>query len=120
MATAGTPLTVAAGHAGLPAGDTRRLNGLWVGRDALAREADRLWSLAARERAALPHVVDGREDVILPGVTLLAAVVDGAGAPGFTVSDGGLPEGALLAEVARVRGQARWDPAGPRMNPSEG
>ncbi len=113
VATAGTPLTVAAGCAGLPPGDTRRLNGRWVDRDALAREADRLWSLATRERAALPHVVDGREDVILPGVALLAAVVDGAGASGFTVSDGGLLEGALLAEVTRVRGGARWDLAGP-------
>ncbi len=120
VATAGTPLTVAAGRSGLSPGDTRRLSGSWVGRGALVQEADRLWALSTRERAALPHVVDGREDVILPGVTLLAAVVDGAGARGFTVSDGGLLEGALLAAVARVRGRARWEPAGSRQTQTRG
>jgi exopolyphosphatase/guanosine-5'-triphosphate,3'-diphosphate pyrophosphatase len=88
--------------------DTRALNGIRVSRVAL----DRVWEdfvvLSAAERARLPAVERGREDVILAGVNLLRVFGTLVGAPGFTASDGGLLEGVLLEAVAAERGEAAW------------
>ncbi|GAB4249961.1 MULTISPECIES: Ppx/GppA phosphatase family protein [Deferrisoma] len=107
VATAGTPLTVAAEAFGLAIRDTRALSGRWVPREALAQVAERFWAMTRAERAALPSVEPGREDVILPGLSLLETFLDRYGAAGFRVSDGGLLEGILLEAVERERGRAR-------------
>ena len=112
LATAGTPLTVAAMVLGLPVGDTRALSGAAVAADELGRAADRLWSATRQERAGWPSVEPGREDVILAGVTLLQTLVERVGSPGLRVSDGGLLEGVLLEAVERERGTAGWADGG--------
>lgn len=112
LATAGTPLTVAAQVHGRNIAHTRALNGLWVARAQFERVRTLFGSLSAAERGALASVEPGREDVILAGLALLGAFLDRFGAPGFVVSDGGLLEGVLLAAVRDERGQARWGEAG--------
>ncbi len=113
LATAGTPLTVAAMVLGRPAGDTRALSGAVVGAGDLRRVADRLWSATREERAGWPSVEPGREDVILAGVGLLEALVERVGSPELRVSDGGLLEGVLLEAVEQERGVAGWADGGP-------
>lgn len=108
LATAGTPLTVAAQVTGRDVSDTRRLNGTRVSRQELDLVWDRFCALTAAERARLPAVEPGREDVILAGLALLRSFAHAFGAPGFTASDGGLLEGVLLDAVERERGDAAW------------
>jgi len=108
LATAGTPLTVAARVVGRDVSDTRALNGVRVSRSALEAVWDELSSMTSAERAALAAVEKGREDVILAGLALLRAFVREFHAPGFTVSDGGLLEGVLLEAVSEERGNASW------------
>ncbi len=108
VATAGTPLTVAAEAAGLPVRDSRALTGIRLPRETVVRMADRFWHMTREERAALPSVEPGREDVILAGVVILETFMERYAVPEMTVSDGGLAEGVLLDAVARVRGRAGW------------
>ncbi len=112
LATAGTPLTVAAMALGRSVGDTRALSGAVVGAGAVRRIADRLWSATREERARWPSVEPGREDVILAGVALLETLLERVGSPELRVSDGGLLEGVLLEAVERERGTAGWADGG--------
>lgn len=108
LATAGTPLTVAAQVTARDVSNTRRLNGIRVSREELDAVWDRFCELTAAERAQLSAVERGREDVILAGLALLRSFAAAFGAPGFTASDGGLLEGVLLEAVERERGHAAW------------
>jgi exopolyphosphatase/guanosine-5'-triphosphate,3'-diphosphate pyrophosphatase len=112
VATAGTPLTVAAEVLGTSIADTRALNGALIGRDDLERVWSRFVALSAPERLLLPSVESGREDVILAGLALLRAFLSHFRVPAFTVSDGGLLEGVLLEAVSAERGTAGWIGAG--------
>lgn len=108
LATAGTALTVAAEAHGRSIRDTRALGGLLVGRAEVEAVWRRFSSLGSAGRRALASVETGREDVILPGLALLRALLDRHGAGSMTVTDGGLLEGVLLEAVAKERGEARW------------
>jgi exopolyphosphatase/guanosine-5'-triphosphate,3'-diphosphate pyrophosphatase len=109
LATAGTPLTVASHLTGRSIRDTRSLNGVTVHtRDV--RRIRAAWSaMSAEERAALPAVEKGREDVILAGIALLDTALSLVGADRFTVGDGGLLEGVLFQAVEKERGRALWE-----------
>ena len=108
VATAGTPLTVAAEALGLPVRDSRALTGARLPREVVGRVADRFWRMTREARSALPSVEPGREDVILAGMVILETFMERYGVPEMIVSDGGLVEGVLLEAVARVRGRAGW------------
>lgn len=112
VATAGTPLTLAAEFFTIPVSNTRELNGRRMSEADFRKIADRFRGMTKRERAALPSVAPGREDVILPGIALLGEFMKRFGARGFTVSDGGLLEGVLLQAVERERGGAFFETPG--------
>jgi exopolyphosphatase/guanosine-5'-triphosphate,3'-diphosphate pyrophosphatase len=109
VATAGTPLTVAAQVTGRPVRDTRALTGVRVSARQLEDMIQSYAALTKAQRAALPAVERGREDVILAGLALLAEFTKIFGAPDFIVCDGGVLEGALLDAVGRQRGSVvQW------------
>jgi exopolyphosphatase / guanosine-5'-triphosphate,3'-diphosphate pyrophosphatase len=108
VAAAGTPLTAAAHAFGRRISEARALTGAFVSRVALEGVWREFSALTSGARARLPAVETGREDVILAGLALLRAFLDLAGAPGFTVSDGGLAEGLLLDDAAKESGHAAW------------
>ncbi|WP_025321380.1 Ppx/GppA phosphatase family protein [Deferrisoma camini] len=110
VATAGTPLTVAAQVTGRPVSQTRGLSGVWVERRGFDEVFRAFRTCRRADRARLPSVEPGREDVILPGLVLLETFLDRFSAPGFRVSDGGLLEGGLLHAVEQARGAARLEP----------
>lgn len=109
LATAGTPLTVASHLTGRSIRDTRALNGVTVHIGDVRRIRASWSAMGAAERAALPAVEKGREDVILVGIALLDTALGLVGADRFTVGDGGLLEGILFDAVEKERGQASWE-----------
>jgi exopolyphosphatase/guanosine-5'-triphosphate,3'-diphosphate pyrophosphatase len=62
----------------------------------LAELRDRLVPSSSRERLRMRGVRRGRADLLPTGAVVLASVADALGVEGFTVSDWGLREGALL------------------------
>ncbi len=108
VATAGTPLTVAAEALGVPVQRSRALTGVRLPREVVTGVADRFWGMSRAERSVRPSVEPGREDVILAGVVILETFMERYAVPEMIVSDGGLAEGALLEAVSRVRGRAEW------------
>jgi exopolyphosphatase/guanosine-5'-triphosphate,3'-diphosphate pyrophosphatase len=99
VATAGTPTTLAALDLGLPAYDSRRIQGHRLALLAVDRLTTRLALLPLAERAGLPGLEPGRADVIVPGAIVLAAVLAGLELSAAVVSDAGLREGILLDAV---------------------
>jgi exopolyphosphatase/guanosine-5'-triphosphate,3'-diphosphate pyrophosphatase len=97
VGTAGTVTTLAAVHLGLTAYDRRRINNLLLSRDELAALRQRLESVALTERETLPGMERGRGDLILPGLTIVEALMTRTGHDVLKVSDNGLLEGILLS-----------------------
>jgi exopolyphosphatase/guanosine-5'-triphosphate,3'-diphosphate pyrophosphatase len=62
----------------------------------LAELRDRLVPSSSRERVRMRGVRRGRADLLPTGAIILASLADALGLDGFTVSDWGLREGALL------------------------
>jgi exopolyphosphatase/guanosine-5'-triphosphate,3'-diphosphate pyrophosphatase len=106
VGTAGTVTTLAALHLRMADYDWRRINNLELQRDTLEDLLQRLVPLSVREREALPGMEPGRGDLILPGLRVILALLEGFGRKSLTVSDFGLLEGLLL------------DPKSPGRKPS--
>jgi exopolyphosphatase/guanosine-5'-triphosphate,3'-diphosphate pyrophosphatase len=99
LATAGTPVVLAALDLGLAAPDPARVRGHRLTRETIARLTGRLAALTLAERARLPNVEPGRADVLVPGALVLRLVLEGLGLEALTVADAGLREGILLDAV---------------------
>jgi exopolyphosphatase/guanosine-5'-triphosphate,3'-diphosphate pyrophosphatase len=106
VGTAGTITTLAALDLALPAYDAARVQGHVLTRARIEVLRARLSALPVAERARLPALEPGRADLIVPGIALTLAVLDGLGLAELTVSDAGLREGILLDAVG-------WTPAEP-------
>ncbi len=97
VAVSGTATTLAALHAGGgTTGDDPSVHGHVVPVDALSAWTDRLLAMPVAERAALPAVVPGREDVVAAGVLVLDQVVRRAGADAVVVSTADNLDGLVL------------------------
>jgi exopolyphosphatase / guanosine-5'-triphosphate,3'-diphosphate pyrophosphatase len=104
VGTAGTVTTLAALDLGLPAYDVERVQGHVLSRAAIEEQRDRLERLPLPDRARLPGLEPGRADVIIPGVAIVLATMELAGAATLTVSEYGLREGILIdALIAGTR-----------------
>ena len=86
VAVAGTATTLGALHAGLTDPADPAVHAHQVPADDLAHWADRLLGMTVDDRAALPGVEAGREDVIAAGAMVLDHVRRRAGAGGVIVS----------------------------------
>ena len=78
--------------------DRRRLEGTRLSRRRIHEMRQQLWSLPLEPRRQLPGLPPNRADVILMGVAIYAAIMDGLGFEDLYVSTRGLRFGALLAE----------------------
>ena len=97
VAVAGTATTLAALHAGDgTTGDDPSVHGHEVPAGELSAWAERLLAMPVAERADLPAVVPGREDVVAAGLLVLDRVVARAGASSVVVSTADDLDGLVL------------------------
>lgn len=99
VGTAGTITTLAALDLGLAAYEPGRVQGHHLTREAIQSLLVRLGALHVAERARIPCLEPGRADLIIPGIAVALAVLEGLGLLELVVSDTGLREGILLDAV---------------------
>jgi exopolyphosphatase / guanosine-5'-triphosphate,3'-diphosphate pyrophosphatase len=96
VGVAGTVTTVAAIALGLEAYDRRRIHLATVEAAEIAATAEKLAAMTTAERAALPVMAPGREDVIAAGALLLDELVQRFGVRRVTASETDILDGVLL------------------------
>lgn len=94
--TAGTITTLAALDQNLKEYDRAAINDYTLKKDRVAAIYRRLAGLTLRERAAMPGLEKGREDLILPGAAITLCTMELFGFDSMKVSDAGLLEGILM------------------------
>ena len=100
IGTAGTVTTLAAIDQKLVDYDPAKINNYLLSRETLQALYSRLTTLSLTERAGIPGLEKGREDLIIPGTAILLEVMDLFQSTALTVSDAGLLEGVLLENLA--------------------
>lgn len=103
VGTAGAITTFAAMDLRLTTYDRARIDGHRLSRAGLEARLAELLALPAASRLALPGLERGREDLVVPGLVVLLAVMDRVRANSVTVVDAGLLEGVCLA-ISAARG----------------
>jgi exopolyphosphatase/guanosine-5'-triphosphate,3'-diphosphate pyrophosphatase len=81
---------------GLTTYDRARIEGHRLTREALDARFAQLVAMPASARLALPGLERGREDLIVPGLAIVLAIMRRLGSPDLTVVDAGLLEGICL------------------------
>jgi exopolyphosphatase/guanosine-5'-triphosphate,3'-diphosphate pyrophosphatase len=104
VGVAGTVTTVAAIALGLEAYDPRRIHRATLDAADVAAVADKLTAMTVAERAALPVMARGREDVIAAGALLLDELVRRFGIRQVTASETDILDGILLGLADRPDG----------------
>ena len=94
--TAGTVTTLAAIEQGLSHYMPERINNYLLRRDAAERLYGRLSAMRLEERTEQLGLERGREDLIIPGIAIVLACMDGFGLDTMRVSDAGLLEGLII------------------------
>jgi exopolyphosphatase/guanosine-5'-triphosphate,3'-diphosphate pyrophosphatase len=102
VGVAGTVTTVVALCLGLPAYDPRAIHHATVGAGQVEATAARLLALTVAERAALPVMAKGREDVIAAGAVVLDEVCRSFGFDRIMASETDILDGVLLGLAART------------------
>ncbi|HJV05201.1 MAG TPA: exopolyphosphatase, partial [Actinomycetota bacterium] len=103
VGVAGTTTTVQAIALGLERHDPEAIHGSTLSRDDAERVAGRLAAMTVAERAALPVMPPGREDVIVAGAQVLLGILERWGGPeGCVVSERDILDG-LAIEMVRAR-----------------
>lgn len=97
IATAGTATTIAAIKLEMVDYDYRKVNNSIVSRTEIAEIFQRLSQLNLQERLLVKGVEKGREDLIIPGLIIIASVMDKFGFNRLKVSDFGLLEGLAIS-----------------------
>lgn len=103
VGTAGTATTLAAMDLKLKAYDPAEVHLHRLRRETIERLYRELKARTPRERLALPGLVRGREDLILPGALILLLTLEMAGLDEMLVSDYGLREGILVNLLKTLR-----------------
>jgi exopolyphosphatase / guanosine-5'-triphosphate,3'-diphosphate pyrophosphatase len=101
VGVAGTITTVTAIGLGLGAYDPRRIHRSALGAAEIAAVADKLAAMTVAERAAIPVMAKGREDVIAAGALLLDELVRTFGFPRVIASETDILDGVLLGLADR-------------------
>jgi exopolyphosphatase/guanosine-5'-triphosphate,3'-diphosphate pyrophosphatase len=97
VATAGTPVTLAAVHMKLSDFDYRKAHGQSLTLDAIRTIRDTLFPLTPEQRLTVPGIEKGREDLVVAGILITVRTMEMFGFESLTVCDTGLLEGLLLA-----------------------
>jgi exopolyphosphatase/guanosine-5'-triphosphate,3'-diphosphate pyrophosphatase len=101
--TAGTVTTLAAIDLALSLYDPAEVTGHRISLSKLRRMYRRLSSLSMKERAGIPGLEKGREDLILAGSTILLNLLEVFRRSALEVIDSGLLEGILLEGMSQMR-----------------
>ena len=104
IGVAGTVTTVTAIALGLEAYDPRRIHRAAVDAAAIAATADKLAAMTVAERAALPVMAKGREDVIAAGALLLDELVRTFQIQQVVASEADILDGVLLGLAEGTHG----------------
>jgi exopolyphosphatase / guanosine-5'-triphosphate,3'-diphosphate pyrophosphatase len=100
VGVAGTITTVTAIGLGLDSYDPRRIHRSALRADEIAAVAEKLAAMTVAERAAIPVMAKGREDVIAAGALLLDELVRTFGFPRVVASETDILDGVLLGPAA--------------------
>jgi exopolyphosphatase/guanosine-5'-triphosphate,3'-diphosphate pyrophosphatase len=106
VGVAGTVTTVVALALGLPAYDPAAIHHAAVAAGQVEATAARLLSMTVAERAALPVMAPGREDVVAAGAVVLDEVCRCFGFSRVVASEADLLDGVVLGLAARGAGGA--------------
>jgi len=106
VGVSGTTTTVQALALGLGAYDPDAIHRTVLARADVERVAADLARMTTAERAALPVMARGREDVIVAGATILAEILDRWGFEACLVSERDILDGLALEALTR-RGESR-------------
>ena len=98
---AGTVTTVTAIAFGLDAYDPRRIHHQTLNAAEIGAVAEKLAAMTVAERAAMPVMAKGREDVIAAGALLLDELVRSFRLPAVTASETDILDGVLLGLAER-------------------
>ena len=101
VAVAGTATTLRAIDLDLPIYDPDRIHRSALTRDAAERVLRRLAAMTTPERAAMPVMAPGREDVIVAGATILVEVMRRFGFDEAIVSEADILDGLALEMLGR-------------------
>jgi exopolyphosphatase/guanosine-5'-triphosphate,3'-diphosphate pyrophosphatase len=104
VGVAGTVTTVAAIALGLDRYDARRIHRATLDAADIAATAGKLAAMTVAERAALPVMARGREDVIAAGALLLDELVARFRMPRVIASETDILDGVLLGLADRAQG----------------
>jgi exopolyphosphatase/guanosine-5'-triphosphate,3'-diphosphate pyrophosphatase len=107
VGTSGAITSLAGVHLNLKRYDRRRVDGLWMTREACERAADRLALMSLPARAAQPCIGPDRADLVVAGAAILQAVQELWPCARVRVADRGLREGLLLTLIANQRRAGR-------------
>jgi len=105
VGVAGTITTVTAIALGLAAYDPARIHHAIVTADLVSATAERLCAMTVAERAALPVIAEGREDVIPAGALVLDEICRTFGFDRLIASEADILDGALLGLHRRLSAQ---------------
>jgi exopolyphosphatase/guanosine-5'-triphosphate,3'-diphosphate pyrophosphatase len=107
VGTSGAITSLAGVHLELKRYERRRVDGLWMTREACEHAADRLAALPVEARAVQPCIGPDRADLVLAGAAILQAVQELWPSARVRVADRGLREGLLLSQIASHRNRRR-------------
>jgi exopolyphosphatase / guanosine-5'-triphosphate,3'-diphosphate pyrophosphatase len=112
IGVAGTVTTVVALALGLPAYDRRAIHLAAAGAGQVKATSERLLAMTVAERAALPVMAEGREDVIAAGSVVLDEICQCFGFGRIVASEADILDGVLLGLAARRTspGGRPWTP----------
>jgi exopolyphosphatase / guanosine-5'-triphosphate,3'-diphosphate pyrophosphatase len=96
LGTSGTVTTLGGVHLGLRRYERRRIDGLWMGDQAISATIGSLIDMTYRQRAAHPCIGHQRADLVLAGCAILDAIRLLFPSERLRIADRGLREGLLI------------------------
>ena len=109
LGTSGTVTTLAGVHLGLLRYDRRRVDGLWMGDEAVGETVAMLRRMSFAQRADNGCIGHERADLVLAGCAILEAIRRAFPTPRMRIADRGLREG-ILVQLMSADGVWRHDP----------
>ena len=107
IGTSGTVTTVAGIHLGLDRYDRRKVDGMWIDRDAVRNISHKLAAMSYDQRVAEPCIGRERADLVVAGCAIYEAIANTWPCDRLRVADRGLREGVLLDLMAEADRDSR-------------
>ena len=99
VGTAGTITSLAAVHYDVNPYDPERINNRVLSAGDIKALLKKIGGQTIKERSRIPAISNGREDLVIPGIGIVLAVMEGFKVDTLTVCDAGLREGVMLSLI---------------------